>query len=92
MAKIVIIGAGSHVFSKNLITDFLSYPELRECTISLMDINKEALDMTTAFTKKLIKQHGLGTKLESTTDRKTALEGADYVIVSIRVGVLEANK
>lgn len=92
LAKIVIIGAGSHVFSKNLITDFLSYPELRECTISLMDINKEALDMTTAFTKKLIKQHGLGTKLESTTDRKTALEGADYVIVSIRVGGLEANK
>ncbi len=92
LAKIVIIGAGSHVFSKNLITDFLSYPELRECTISLMDINKEALDMTTAFARKLIKQHGLGTKLESTTDRKTALEGADYVVVSIRVGGLEANK
>ncbi|MBS7615304.1 alpha-glucosidase/alpha-galactosidase [Candidatus Bathyarchaeota archaeon] len=91
MAKIVIIGAGSHVFSKNLITDFLSYPELTECTISLMDINKEALDMTTAFARKLIKQHGLGTKLESTTDRKAALEGADYVVVSIRVGGLEAN-
>jgi len=92
LAKIVIIGAGSHVFSKNLITDFLSYPELRECTVSLMDINKEALDMTTAFARKIIKQHGLGTKLESTTDRKTALEGADYVVVSIRVGGLEANK
>jgi alpha-galactosidase len=91
LTKIVIIGAGSHVFSRNLITDFLSYPEFRGCTISLMDINKEALDMTTAFAKKLIKQHGLETKLESTTDRRTALEGADYVIVSIRVGGLEAN-
>ncbi len=91
MVKIVIIGAGSHVFSRNLITDFLSYPEFRGCTISLMDINQEALDMTTAFAKKLIKQHGLETKLESTTDRRTALEGADYVIVSIRVGGLEAN-
>jgi len=35
--KIVIIGAGSHVFSRNLITDVLSYPELRNCTISLME-------------------------------------------------------
>jgi alpha-galactosidase len=92
LTKIVIIGAGSHVFSKNLITDFLSYPELRGCTLSLMDIDKEALDMTTAFAKKLIKQHDLKTKLESTTDRRTALDGADYVIVSIRVGGLEANK
>ena len=92
LTKIVIIGAGSHVFSKNLITDFLSYPEFRNCTISLMDIDKEALDMTAAFAKKLIKQHGLETKLESTTNRKTALEGANYVIVSIRVGGLAANK
>jgi len=92
LTKIVIIGAGSHVFSRNLITDFLSYPELRNCTISLMDIDKEALDMTAAFAKKLIKQHGLETKLESTTDRRTVLEGADYVIVSIRVGGLAANK
>jgi alpha-galactosidase len=91
LAKIVIIGAGSHVFSRNLITDFLSYPEMRGCTLSLMDIDKEALDMTETFASKLIGQHGLETRLESTMDRRTALEGADYVIVSIRVGGLEAN-
>jgi len=90
--KIVIIGAGSHVFAKNLITDILSYPELRDCTISLVDIDKEALDMTTAFAKKLVDQHHLETKIEATTDRKTVLEGADYVIVSIRVGGLEATR
>ena len=37
MAKIVLIGAGSHVFCSRLITDILSYPELRDSTISLMD-------------------------------------------------------
>ena len=36
MAKIVIIGAGSHIFSRHLITDVLSYPELRDSTITLM--------------------------------------------------------
>ena len=39
MAKIVLIGAGSHGFSRNLITDILSFPELRDGTITLMDID-----------------------------------------------------
>jgi len=58
----------------------------------LVDIDKEALDLTTAFAKKLIHQHKLETKIESTTDRRTALEEADYVIVSIRVGGLDATR
>lgn len=41
MAKIVLIGAGSHVFSRNLITDFLSSPELRAGTVTLMDLDRE---------------------------------------------------
>ena len=86
MAKIVLIGAGSHVFSRHLITDILSYPELRDSTITLMDIAKEPLDLITAFAKKLVEQHGFNTQIESTTDRREALEGADYVIVTIQVG------
>lgn len=92
MAKIVIVGAGSHVFSRNLISDFLSYPELRGSTITLMDIEKERLDLITAFARKLVSQHGFKTKIESTMDRRSALKGADYVIVSIRVGGFEANR
>jgi alpha-galactosidase len=92
MAKIAIIGAGSHVFSIHLITDLLSYPELRDSTITLMDIDRERLELTTAFAKRLVEQHKLRTRVESTTDRRTALEGADYVTVSIRVGGLEAYR
>ncbi len=86
MAKIVLIGAGSHVFSRNTISDVLSYPELRDSTITLMDIDKEQLDLITAFAKKLVEHHGFKTQIESTTDRREALEGADYVIDAIRVG------
>jgi len=92
LAKIVIIGAGSQVFSRNLITDFLSYPELRNSTIALMDIDKERLDLITAFAKKLVTQHGFETKVESTTDRREALTDANYVIASIRVGGFDANR
>ena len=86
MAKIVLIGAGSHAFSRRLIPDILWYPELRDSTIMLMDVNKEALDLMAAFTRKLVEQHGFNTKIESTTNRREALEGADYVIVSIEAG------
>jgi len=90
--KFVLIGAGSHVFARRLITDILSYPELRDSTISLVDIDKKALDLTVALTKKIIRQYRFKTKLEATTDRRVALDGADYVIVSIRVGGLDAAR
>ena len=90
MAKIVLIGAGSHVFSKNLITDILFYPELRDSTIALMDIAQEPLDLITAFAKKIVQQQGFKTKIESTTNRREALHGADYVINTIQVGGLKA--
>ena len=86
MAKIVLIGAGSHVFSRHLITDILTYPELRDSTICLMDIAKEPLELVASFAKQIVKQHGFNTKIESTTDRREALEGADYVIITISVG------
>ena len=86
MAKIVIIGAGSHTFSRHLITDIVSYPELRDSTITLMDIAQEPLDLITAFTKRLVEQNKYNTKIESTTDRRAALAGADYVFTTIKVG------
>ena len=86
MAKIVLIGAGSHVFSHRLITDVLSLPELRDGTISLMDIAKEPLDLTAAFARNLVKQNKFKTKIEATTDRREALDGADYIFAAIMVG------
>jgi alpha-galactosidase len=86
MAKIVIIGAGSHVFASRFITDIISYPELRDGTITLMDIAEGPLALTTAFAKRIVEQNKFNTKIESTTDRRKALEGADYVLITIKVG------
>jgi alpha-galactosidase len=86
MPKIVLIGAGSHVFSKNLITDILTYPELRDSVISLVDINTAQLELITDFAKELVSQYHFPTKIESTTNRREALDGADYVFITIRVG------
>jgi alpha-galactosidase len=52
MAKIVLIGAGSYVFSRDIITEILQYPNLSSSDVVLVDIDKERLDIMTALTKK----------------------------------------
>ncbi|MCX7795293.1 MAG: alpha-glucosidase/alpha-galactosidase [bacterium] len=89
MAKIAFIGAGSVVFAKRLIMDILSYPELSNSEIALMDINKERLDLIYALTKKLIEVMGCNAKVTATLDRREVLDSAKYVINMIQVGGLE---
>lgn len=84
MAKITYIGAGSRGFAKKLLMDMLTRPALAEGTIALMDISQEYLEITTALARKMVKQLEVPTNIESTTDRKRALDGADYVVSTIR--------
>jgi len=86
MPKIAIVGAGSHVFARRLITDLLTWPSLRDSTIALMDINAAKLDPMAAVARRMVAQLGTGAQVVATTDLKTALEGADYVAAAIRVG------
>ena len=41
--RIVFIGAGSVVFTRNLTRDILTFPELGECEIVLMDVDADRL-------------------------------------------------
>ncbi|MEX1019126.1 MAG: alpha-glucosidase/alpha-galactosidase [Litorilinea sp.] len=90
MPKIAIIGAGSVVFAKRLITDFLTTPALQNSELALMDIDEPALELIGAWTNRAIAQTGVGATVHTTTDRRAALQDADYVIISIRVGGMEA--
>jgi alpha-galactosidase len=86
MPKITFIGAGSTVFAKNLMGDILSFPELKDSTISLMDINAERLKTSEVVAHKVAKVVGANPTIEVTTDRRQAIKGADYVICMIQVG------
>ena len=91
MPKIVVIGAGSLVFSSRLTTDILCVPELTEGTIAYVDIDQDPLDLMSAYAGRIVDQEGLPTRVEATRDRRRALEGADYVITTFRVGGAEAT-
>ena len=91
MPKIAMIGAGSVVFTKNLITDILLFPELQESEIHLMDIDEDRLNTAYGLTKQIIQKLGIKTKVYATLDRKEALKDASYVINTIQVGGHEAT-
>ncbi|MEM7128049.1 MAG: alpha-glucosidase/alpha-galactosidase [Chloroflexota bacterium] len=86
MAKITFIGAGSTVFAKNLMGDILSYPALENSTISLHDIDEERLCTSEIVAHQVAKTLGISPTIEATTDRRQALDGADYAISMIQVG------
>ncbi len=86
MAKITLIGAGSVVFAKNLISDILQFPELSDSKICLMDIDSDRLKVAKVMTEKVIAKLGVKAKVSATLNRKTAIKGANYVICTIQVG------
>ena len=86
MTKIAFIGAGSTVFAKNLIGDILSFPELSEVTLSLMDIDPERLRTSEIVAHKMADFFGAKPEIEATLDRRRALDGADYAISMFQVG------
>ncbi len=84
--RIVLIGAGSAQFGYGTIGDILQSKVLEGSHIVLHDINPTALAVVEENGRKFIEEHQLPFKLSATTDRASALQGADFVINSIEVG------
>jgi alpha-galactosidase len=86
MSKIVIIGAGSVVFSRRLISDIILEKELSGSTVALCDIDPEGLELTAGLARRMADEAGADITIESSTDRTQVLPGADYVIQTIAIG------
>ena len=88
---ITIIGAGSVEFTRELLGDILSFPELGAVRVVLHDIDTERLETAEAIARATARAAGAQPEVVSTTDRRRALDGADYVINTIAVGGHEAT-
>ncbi len=88
--RIAIIGAGSLGFTRKLMSDILTVPELADTTFALTDISQRNLEMIEQLARRDIKFNQLPAKIECTLHRRKALENADYVINITRIGGLEA--
>jgi alpha-galactosidase len=84
-AKIVFLGAGSAAFGLSMYRDLFSGRELAGCTLALVDTNPEALARMASLAEVLNRRTGAGLTIESTTDRRAALDGASFVVNSIAI-------
>lgn len=91
MAKrITIIGGGSSTFVPVLMKRFIASAILRGSTITLMDVDASRLQTMRTLSRRLVERDGADLTIESTTDQRAALTGADFVIVAISVGGMDA--
>jgi len=91
-AKIVVIGGGSYLWSPRMMQDLVLEEGLEGSTITLMDIASEPLQLMLKLGEKIIRRAKTDSKIEGTTNRREALEGADYVILTISTGGFETMK
>ena len=78
--KFVLIGAGSYVFTRNLVRDILTYPAFQDAELHLVDINPVNLENARKAVMHIVEAGQYPAKVFCTTDRREALKGADGVL------------
>jgi alpha-galactosidase len=92
MPKVAIIGAGSVEFTRNILTDLSTYPELAgSLEFALHDIDAERLAYAERAALEVIRRLGAGHRVTAHADRASAFDGADYLINEIQVGGYRAT-
>lgn len=87
--KLTFLGAGSF-FAPVVINDVIKTPGNLGGTIALVDIDEGRLDLSARVIRKLVTQSVGGKwKVVATTDRRTVLEGTDYLVNCIEVSGAE---
>jgi alpha-galactosidase len=88
--KIAMIGAGSIVFCKTLMSDIMATPALAGCEFALMSRTEEKLRRMEDFGRRMLRDNGLPGSCWGTLDRREAIKDADFVVVMIQVGGVDA--
>ena len=88
--KIAMIGAGSVVFCKTLMSDILATPALADSEFALMSPTESKLRRMEAFANRMIADNNLPAKAWATTNREDAIRDVDFVVVMIQVGGFHA--
>jgi len=86
--KIVYIGAGSFRFTVPCMLNLLDFAkDFYPIELWFVDIDAQALALMTQLARLMVRYQKKDIKIFSTTDRCKALPNADYVLISISVGI-----
>ena len=84
-----MIGAGSAVFARQIITDILAVDGLNSGVFALVDIDAQRLELARNIAERLVDLSGKKWTVEVSTDRREVLQDSNYVINSIEVAGLQ---
>jgi len=88
--KVAMVGAGSIVFCKTLMSDIMAAPALAGSEFALMDVAEPKLRRMEEFGRRMLKDNGLPGAVWGTLDRREAIRDADFVVVMFQIGGVEA--
>src|SRR3954471_21165292 len=83
---IAFVGAGSVTFTRQLLRDIFSFPELADVRIALHDSDRGRLSVAEALARRTAERYGTLPRIAGSTDRRSALDGADVVVNMVAVG------
>ncbi len=83
MPKIAFVGAGSLGFTRTLVIDMMSWEDLADSTVSLIDIDEERLGYAKRAVEKIMDVGKYPAKVEASIDRAEGLKDADIVVITI---------
>jgi alpha-galactosidase len=92
LVRIVLVGAGSVEFTRNLLGDMLSSPALRDADIVLHDIDRDRLATAERMARWTAGALDATPTISAHLDRRAALRGADFVVDTIQVGGARATQ
>jgi alpha-galactosidase/6-phospho-beta-glucosidase family protein len=84
--KIGVIGAGSAVFSLELVRDLCLAEGLYGSTVTFMDVDEERLTMVVRLAERFVDELGVDVRFEGTLDRARALSESSFVLNTALVG------
>ncbi len=89
--KIAVIGAGS-TYTPELVNGFITRKtQLKLDSLYLMDIDMNKMEIVAGLIKRMLGVNGMNVPMILTQNLEEAIEGADYVLCQVRVGMLDAR-
>ncbi len=84
--RIVVIGGGSFQWVPKLLVDVANTRSLVDAEIVLQDIDPKPLPRMVEWVEHVAAKRSIPLSVRATTDQRDALDGADYVVVTISTG------
>jgi len=84
--KIVLVGAGSAMFTQGLVADMILATDMGPWELGLVDVAPQALETAEKLSQQMVEARGADITISTSTERRDILPGADVVVMTVGVG------